>query len=49
MSSEESRLLLDAIARSELDSVKVEEALRKYFRENKDLIWTDALAEHDLL
>jgi hypothetical protein len=49
MSSGDSRLLLDAIARGELGTVQVEETLRKYFRENKDVIWSDALAEHDLL
>jgi hypothetical protein len=49
MSSGDSRLLLDAIARGELESVEVEELLRRYFRQNKDVIWSDALAEHDLL
>ncbi|WP_218081758.1 hypothetical protein [Anthocerotibacter panamensis] len=49
MSSGDSRLLLDAIARSEFESVQVEEVLRRYFRESKDVIWSDALAEHDLL
>jgi len=49
MSSGDSRLLLDAIARGELESVEVVEVLRRYFRENKDVIWSDALAEHDLL
>ena len=49
MSSRDSRVLLDAIARGELGSVQVEETLRRYFRENKDVIWSDALAEHDLL
>jgi hypothetical protein len=49
MSSDDSRLLLDAIARGELESVRVEHTLRKYFRENKDVIWSDALAKHDLL
>lgn len=49
MSSGDSRLLLDAIARGELGSVHVEETLRRYFRENKDVIWRDALAEHNLL
>lgn len=49
MSSDDSRLLLDAIAHGELGSVRVEETLRRYFRENSDVIWSDALAEHDLL
>lgn len=49
MSSGDSRLLLDAIARRELSTVEVEGVLRRYFRENQNLIWNDALAEHELL
>jgi hypothetical protein len=49
MSSRDSRLLLDAIACGELDGVKVEDTLRRYFRENKAVIWVDALMEHELL
>ena len=49
MSSGDSRLLLDAIARGEVESVQVQEVLRRYFQESKDVIWSDALAEHDLL
>ena len=49
MSSGDSRLLLDAIARGELESVEVVEVLQRYFRQNKDVILSDALAEHDLL
>ncbi len=49
MSSVDSRLLLSAIVRGELASAEVETVLRKYFRENKDAIWVDALAEHELL
>jgi len=49
MSSADSRLLLDAIAGSELEGAQVEDVLRRYFRASKDVIWSDALAEHDLL
>jgi hypothetical protein len=49
MSSGDSRLLLDAIAHGELESVQVEEVLRRYFEASKDVIWSDALAEHDLI
>jgi len=49
MSAEDSRLLLNGIARGELASLEVEEVLRRYFRANKDVIWSDALAKHDLL
>jgi hypothetical protein len=49
MSSGDSRLLLDAISRGHLESVEVKEVLRRYFCDNKDVIWRDALADHDLL
>ena len=49
MSSGDSRLLLDAVAHGEVESVQVEDTLRRYFQENKDMIWSDALAKHDLL
>jgi hypothetical protein len=49
MNAGDSRLLLDAIARGDVGSIQIEEALRKYFRENKHVIWSDALARHDLL
>jgi hypothetical protein len=49
MNSGDSRSLLDAVACGELGSAKVEDILRKYFRENADMIWSDALTEHDLL
>jgi hypothetical protein len=49
MNSGDSRLLLDAIAHGQLGSVQIEEALRRHFRENKEMIWSDALAKHDLL
>jgi hypothetical protein len=49
MRQSDSRLLLDAIARGELESIQVEEILRRFFRESKDVIWSDALAKLDLL
>lgn len=49
MSSGDSRLLRDAIARSELESVQVGEVLRRYIRKSMNVIWNDALAEPDLL
>ena len=49
MSSEDSRLLLESISRGDIGSEQVEDALRRYFSANTDVIWTDALAEHDLL
>ena len=49
MSSEDSRLLLDSISRGDVGSEQVGDALRRYFSANTDVIWADALAEHDLL
>jgi len=49
MSSEDSRLLLDSISRCEVGCKQVGDALRRYFSANRDVIWADALAEHDLL
>ena len=49
MSSADSKLLLNAISHGKVGSVQVEDILRRYFRENKDLILSEALAEHDLL
>ena len=49
INSEASRSLLNAIASGELETLRIEDILRKYFRENADVIWSDALTEHDLL
>jgi|688.fasta_scaffold169206_3 hypothetical protein len=49
MSSEDSRLLLDAIAQGDVGSEPVQDALRRYFRANSAVIWDDALTEHELL
>lgn len=45
----DSRSLLAALAQVTLMNAQVEEILRRYFRENKDVIWSDALLEHGLL
>jgi len=49
MSSDDSRLLLDAIAQGDVGSEMVQDALRRYFRANSGVIWDDALTEHELL
>ena len=49
MNSSDSRLRLDAVACGKLETLEVEEVLRRFFRQNKDVIWSDALAEHGLL
>ncbi len=49
MNSDASHSLLKALANGELETPLIEDILRKYFRENADVIWSDALTEHDLL
>ena len=49
MSPGDSGLLLSAVAHDQLESGEIEEILRRYFRVNDDVIWSDALTEHDLL
>ena len=49
MSQGDSRLLLSAIASGQLETALVEAALRRYFAANSNVIWEDALAEHELL
>ena len=49
MNSGNSRVLLDAIARGKPGTIEVEETLRRYFGENQDVIWSDALLEHRLI
>ena len=49
MSARDSQLLLESVACHQLDSILIEELLRRYFRENSDVLWKDALLRHDLL
>jgi hypothetical protein len=49
MSAEDSRLLIEAVDRGDVEGQKIEAALRSYFRQNSETIWSEALAEHDLL
>jgi len=49
MSSADSRLLLDSISRGEASTEQVADVLRRYFSAHTDVIWGDALAEHELL
>jgi hypothetical protein len=48
LSLDDSRLLLGAIDHDTLRDPKVEEVLQSYLRANTDLIWSDALATHEL-
>ena len=49
MSPEDSRLFVGAVDRGDVGDRKIEAALRTYFRENSEAIWSDALTDHELL
>lgn len=49
MNIEASRSILHAMATHTLETQLVEDILRNYFRENAEVIWRDALIEHDLI
>lgn len=44
-----SRLLITAVDRGDVGDLAIEMTLRDYFRANSEIIWKDALTEHDLL
>lgn len=49
MSTTDSEALLAMVERHALDVEAAERVLRAYFRQTRDVIWSDALAEHDLI
>lgn len=49
MSRRDSRMLLESVVCHQLASPLVEELLRRYLRENADVLWRDAMLQHDLL
>lgn len=54
MNADDSRLLVtaverEAVEREAVDDPRIEAALRTYFRENSEVIWSDALMENGLL
>lgn len=49
MSPDRSRKLVDLIEADDVVSGELAVILSQYFRENSDVIWKDALEEHDLL
>jgi len=49
MSAVDSRVLLESVQRGAVEDPKVERILRNYFEENSDIIWREALTDHDLL
>jgi hypothetical protein len=49
MSSDDTRILTEAVDRQELDGRGVRGLLIRYFYENSDVIWSDSLEAHGLL
>ena len=49
MALAESRVLIESVERGAIQDPKIEVVLRTYFEENADVIWSDALATHELL
>ena len=49
MRLEDSRILIESVDRVAVDDPRIEVVLRTYFEENADVIWSDALASHELL
>jgi hypothetical protein len=49
MALDDSRVLVDSVERDAVQDPKIEVVLRTYFEQNADVIWSDALATHELL
>jgi hypothetical protein len=49
MALDDSRVLIESVERGAVHDPKIEVVLRTYFKENADVIWSDALADHELL
>ena len=49
MSKSDTELLLAAVESDEVDTPAIARILRTYFSQNRDLLWPDALADHELL
>ncbi|SRR6185312_5341044 len=49
LSIEDSRALIEGIDSDEVNCDEVSRILYRYLDQNKDVIWRDALAEHELL
>jgi hypothetical protein len=49
MNHADSKLLLDSVASGRIETAEVEDALLRYFRDNSNVIWDDALSHHELL
>lgn len=49
MSSPDSRVLIDSFARNSIDNPRIEPLLRAYFQHIADMVWRDALIDHELI
>jgi hypothetical protein len=49
MKAEDSRRLIDSVERGSLAEPQIEELLRTYLEKNSNLIWRDALTDHELV
>lgn len=49
MKTEDSGLLIESVERGSVSDPKIQELLLRYFKENADVIWSDALVSHELL
>jgi hypothetical protein len=48
MEADDSAALMSMVKRDSIDAEGAE-VLRRYFRQNRDALWSDALAHHDLM
>jgi hypothetical protein len=49
MTEDDSRQLLDMLARRRIKAEVAEDILRRYFLRNQRFVWSDALKQHDLI
>jgi len=49
MNLNDSRILLEWMDKEDVNREEIEAALSRYFQENNDVIWNDALEFHELL
>jgi hypothetical protein len=49
LSLSESRIFIESVAANDLDREEIREILSRYFEQNADFMWRDALEEHELI
>jgi len=45
----ESHTLIESVAVDDFDCEEIRDILRRYFQQNDDVIWREALVEHELI